>query len=242
MDSLRRRVSHYTTIENDRFKTLESLPHRIETRRPGSDIVSLGETVNYVFVIEQGWAIRYRMLEDGRRQILNFMLPGDCFDLMSLTQAKSDHAISAATLVRLRRMSSSDFIGAIGKDPQLATSFWWVSIQEEAILREQIIRVGRRTAKERVAHLLLELNRRVAMVEGELKNFLALPIPQTLIADALGLSVVHISRTLTKLKSEKLIETTADGIEILQRDALAKLSDFDSSYLHLEKLKLSAAP
>jgi len=197
MEALKRRIKHYTTIDDKGFAALEGLAHRIETRRPGSDIVSLGETVDYMFVIEQGWAMRYRMLDDGRRQILNFMLPGDCFDLMS-----------------------------------------WASIQEEAILREQIIRVGRRSAKERVAHLLLELNRRVAAIEGHITDFLSLPIPQTLIADALGLSVVHISRTLTKLKSDGLIETTFDGIKILEREKLVKLSDFDSSYLHFEKLYL----
>jgi len=109
MEALKRRIKHYSVIENNGFESLENLPHRIETRRPGSDIVSVGETVDYVFVIEKGWAIRYRMLDDGRRQILNFMLPGDCFDLMSLTQAKSDHAIAAATEVRLRRLSFTDF-------------------------------------------------------------------------------------------------------------------------------------
>lgn len=238
MEALKRRIKHYTTIDDKGFAALEGLAHRIETRRPGSDIVSLGETVDYMFVIEQGWAMRYRMLDDGRRQILNFMLPGDCFDLMSLTRAKSDHAISAATQVRLRRVASGDFIRAVSQESQLAASFWWASIQEEAILREQIIRVGRRSAKERVAHLLLELNRRVAAIEGRITDFLSLPIPQTLIADALGLSVVHISRTLTKLKSDGLIETTFDGIKILEREKLVKLSDFDSSYLHFEKLYL----
>jgi len=239
MEALKRRIKHYSVIKNNGFKSLENLPHRIETRRPGSDIVSVGETVDYVFVIEKGWAIRYRMLDDGRRQILNFMLPGDCFDLMSLTQAKSDHAIAAATEVRLRRLSFTDFIRTISREPHLATSFWWASIQEEAILREQIIRVGRRSAKERVAHLLLELNRRVAAIDGELKDFLSLPIPQTLIADALGLSVVHISRTMSKLKYDGMIETTSEGVRILQRDQLIKLSDFDNGYLHLERLNLS---
>jgi len=179
MEALKRRIKHYSVIENNGFESLENLPHRIETRRPGSDIVSL------------------------------------------------------------RRLSFTDFIRTISREPHLATSFWWASIQEEAILREQIIRVGRRSAKERVAHLLLELNRRVAAIDGELKDFLSLPIPQTLIADALGLSVVHISRTMSKLKYDGMIETTSEGVRILQRDQLIKLSDFDNGYLHLERLNLS---
>jgi len=80
----------------------------------------------------------------------------------------------------LRRVKSDDFLRIIAKSPQLATSFWWAAIQEEAILREQIIRVGRRSARERVGHLILELNRRISAVTGELENYLYLPVPQAL--------------------------------------------------------------
>lgn len=237
MNSLVRRVSHYVDIRTDEFAILQDLPHRTEVRKPGEDIVNIGETIDYIFVVESGWALRSRILDDGRRQILNFMLPGDCFDLMSLVTAKSDHSVSAATEVTLRRIGARDFFNAIQSSTKLATAFWWVAVQEEAILREQIIRVGRRSAVERVAHILLELNRRLAMIEGREKDFVDLPVPQALLADALGLSVVHISRTFTKLKRDGLIATTPKGIEIRQRKKLEDISDFESAYLHLERLK-----
>lgn len=233
------RVSHYVDIGEDSFESLSNLPHRVETRRPGEEIVSVGDIIDFVFVIESGWAIRYRILDDGRRQIVNFMLPGACFDMMSMAYAQSDHSVSAATEVTLRRIKSVDFLKAIAEHPRLATAFWWVAIQEESILREQIIRIGRRSAKERLAHLLLELNRRIAAVEGRLTDFISLPFPQALFADSLGLSVVHVSRTLTKLKAEGYITTTPEGIEILQRDKMSEMCDFDSRYLHLERLKLT---
>lgn len=239
MKPLINRVGHYVDLEQESFESLSALPHRIETRRPGEEIVAIGETVDFVFVIETGWAIRYRILDDGRRQIVNFMLPGACFDMMSMAYAKSDHAISAVTELRLRRLKSADFLKAISTRPNLATAFWWVAIQEEAILREQIVRIGRRSAKERVAHLLLELNRRIAAIEGRLTDFINLPFPQALFADALGLSVVHVSRTLTKLKAEGMISTSSEGIEILDRDRMAEMCDFRSRYLHLERLNLT---
>ncbi len=238
MKPLINRVGHYVDLEQESFESLSALPHRIETRRPGEEIVAIGETVDFVFVIETGWAIRYRILDDGRRQIVNFMLPGACFDMMSMAYAKSDHAISAVTELRLRRLKSADFLKAISTRPSLATAFWWVAIQEEAILREQIVRLGRRSAKERVSHLLLELNRRIAAIEGRLTDFINLPFPQALFADALGLSVVHVSRTLTKLKAEGMISTSSEGIEILDRDRMAEMCDFNSRYLHLERLNL----
>ena len=240
MKPLMSRVGHYVDLNEDDFENLLNLPHRIETRRPGEEIVAIGDVIDFVFVVESGWAIRYRILDDGRRQIVNFMLPGACFDMMSMAYAKADHAVSAATEVTLRRIKSSDFLKAISAQPRLATAFWWVAIQEEAILREQIIRIGRRSAKERVAHLLLELNRRIAAVEDKLTNFINLPFPQALFADALGLSVVHVSRTLTKLKAEGYITTKHGGIEILEREKMAEMCDFDSRYLHLERLKFAA--
>ncbi|CAM3743067.1 Crp/Fnr family transcriptional regulator [Litorimonas haliclonae] len=236
MNPLIKRVAHYADVGPKHFEGLINLPHKIEVRKAGQEIVSEGDVVDFVFIIQSGWAIRFDLLDDGRRQILNFMLPGDCFDMMSLTNAKSDHNVSAATDLTLRRLKASDFLTAIKQEPALATAFWWVAVQEESILREQIIRVGRRSAKERVGHLILELNRRMAATTGKLENFLYLPVPQSLLADALGLSVVHISRTLTKLKADQLISTDHNGIQILDRPRLEKISNFDSQYLHLEKL------
>lgn len=238
MDTFVNRINQYVDVDRRYFDDLDRLPHRIETRQAGQEIVREGERVDFVFVIEEGWAIRFRMLEDGRRQILNFMLPGDCFDLMSLNKARSDHSVLAATDVSLRRIKSDLFLNTVAKNPNLATSFWWAAIQEEAILREQIIRVGRRSAKERLGHLILELNRRVAAVTGQWDDHLRMPVPQSVLADALGLSVVHISRSLTRLKSDGLIKVTSAGFEILDREALSEMCDFDSRYLHLDKLKL----
>lgn len=237
MKRLMSRVGHYVDLNESDFENLTDLPHRMEVRRPGEEIVAIGDIIDFVFVVESGWAIRYRILDDGRRQIVNFMLPGACFDMMSMAYAKADHSVSAATEVTLRRIKSSDFLRAISAQPRLATAFWWVAIQEEAILREQIIRIGRRSAKERVAHLLLELNRRIAAIEGRLTDFINLPFPQALFADALGLSVVHVSRTLTKLKAEGMIATGPGGIEIVEREKMSEMCDFDSRYLHLERLK-----
>lgn len=239
MKNLISRIGHYVDISGDKFNGLNNLNHRIETCRPGEDIVRVGEKVDSVFVIESGWAIRFRILDDGRRQILNFMLPGDCFDMMAMVKAKSDHAVSAVTKVVLRRISSIDFLSAMSHDASLATAFWWVGVQEESILREQIIRIGRRSAKERVAHLLLELNRRLAAVDGHESDTINLPIPQALLADSLGLSIVHISRTLSKLRAAGYIANNPMGIDILDRKGMAEMADFDSHYLHLDKLKLS---
>ena len=238
MDTLTRRIRHYADIEADSFKDLQTLSYKLKTFRTGEEIVRMGDPVHHVFVIEQGWAIRYRRLPDGRRQILNFMLPGDVFDMQAVVKAESDHAVAAATKLTLRQVDGQDFLDAIRRNTTLATAFWWSVVQEEAILREQIVRIGRRSARERVSHLLLELNRRIAAVEGHVSDVVDLPFPQALLGDALGLSVVHISRTLSWLRSEGLIGTTVDGIEIRDRERLVALADFNTDYLHLDRLSL----
>lgn len=238
MDSLIRRIGHYVESDAHSFDDIVRLPSRIENYPAGKEIVVEGEIVDSVFVIETGWAIRFRILEDGRRQILNFMLPGDCFDLMAVNHARSDHNVSSASEVTLRRIKADVFLKTVASNPRLASSFWWAAIQEEAVLREQIVRVGRRSARERTAHLILELNRRVSTITGRLEDYLSFPVAQALLADALGLSIVHVSRTLTRLKSEGYIRVDNKGIEILRREAMAEMCDFDSRYLHLKKLKL----
>lgn len=236
MDMIINRLSHYAEIGPQQFQTLSNLSHRIESRAAGLDIVTKGEVVNFVFIIESGWAIRYRLLDDGRRQIMNFMLPGDCFDMMSLTKAASDHSVSAASEVVLRRIKANDFFTAIQGDNHLSMAFWWVATQEEAILREQIVRNGRMSAKERLGNLILELNRRLSVSTGRQDNSVFIPITQTHLADALGLSSVHISRSLSKLVREGYIAQESWGIQILRREALVEMAEFDDRYLHTPKL------
>ena len=241
MTPLLKRLAHYSDVNTTCLDQIESLPHRIESRDPGDEIVTEGDRIDYVFFIESGWAIRYRLIDDGRRQILNFMLPGDCFDLMSVTNAASDHNVAAATSVTIRRIKSEDFLRVIAGNAALAASFWWVAIHEESILREQIVRNGRRNARERVGHMILELNRRISMSTGMPSDEVEIPVRQSLLADALGLSPVHVSRTISVLKRAGLISQTPSGFKILDRAFLSKISDFDPRYLRTQKLNLYPA-
>ena len=240
MEQLFKRLSQYSDIDRAAFAPLKQASSLSAVYEPGDEIILEGDTITSMFVVESGWAIRYRILDDGRRQILNFMLPGDCFDVMSIIQSQADHSVSAATKMQFRRIKTSEFLRIMKSDQILASAFWRVAIQEEAILREQITRVGRRSATERLAHLILELNERASIAEGTSSDFLRLPIPQSLFADALSLSVVHISRTLTKLRTMGMIQTTSEGVEILDRHKLKKISGFEPNYLHMPHWKLTA--
>ncbi len=162
------------------------------------------------------------------------MLPGDMFDLQAFIADEADHSIAAITKVTLLAIPSRAVMEVFSQSNNLGLGFRWATLQEEAILREQIVRNGRRSANERVAHLLLELHRRAMVIgQGDQSEF-RLPVSQVLIADALGLSFVHISRVLKKLVNEGMIERRKDLIIITDRDRLVELSGFSPSYLHLD--------
>ena len=235
MEAILGRLRHYAAIDDGVASGLISLPHALIARSAGQTIVSAGEPLTHVFVIEDGWAMRHRMLPDGRRQIVNFMLPGDCFDLQALVHAKADHFVTAITNVRLRTVQSSRFLAAVRSHPNLASAFWWAAVQEESILREQIVRIGRRSARERIAHLILELHRRLLQAGGQAGDTMVLPLTREIMADALGLSPVHVSRSLSSLKARKLIETNGRTLRISDPNGLAKLAQFNESYLHLDE-------
>lgn len=239
MGVFKRRLGQYVTISDEAWTEFDALERQEQHFLPGDDLVHAGDEIRNVFIIQEGWAIRYRLLEDGRRQIVNFMLPGDVFDLQSLADLKADHSVTAITHCRVSVIPSALFVSMLKQSARLASAFWWSAVQEESILREQIVRIGRRSARERIGHLLLELHRRFVGATGEEADRLTVPLTRTDIADALGLTPVHVSRTMSAMRRAGLIAEHRGGeITILDRERLAKLSLFDTDYLHLKKLDL----
>lgn len=233
MKPLFSRLQAYSAISDAELNTLmEAAFVRVEKPR-GATLIEIGEPLNHVFVVSSGWAIRHRTLDDGRRQIVNVMLPGDCFDLQALVVDRADHAVETITPVTALRASKDDFLNTIRKSGPLASAFWWTAVQEESVLREQIVRLGRRSGRERLAHLLLEVQRRLSQSLGILSPTVPFPLTRDMIADMLGLSRVHVTRSMNALKRMGLIRTSNGAVHIENVEKLARFSYFEPSYLHL---------
>ncbi len=233
MDSLFRKLRHYAAIGEEERAALAALPVDSASFDAGADIVNRGDEPPEAFVVDRGWAARHLSLEDGRSQVLNFMLPGDVYDLQVFVASDADHSIKAVTAVDVLRIRRRDIVDLFSGPTRAGAAFWWSAVQEEAILREQVVRNGRRTASERIAHLLLELHRR-AVISGEGEgNHFRMPISQPLIADALGLSFVHVNRVIRKFVREGYVERDKSSMELIDRDALVRIADFCDDYLHL---------
>lgn len=193
---------------------------------PGASILVEGSHSAHLFTILSGWAFRYKMLEDGRRQILNFALPGDLIGLQGSLLGEMQHSIEALTPVRLCVFERGRLNEVFTRHPGLAYDITWMASREERILDENLLSLGRRSALERAAYLLAFLFERTVAV-GAKGAGRALPITQQHVADTLGLSIVHTNKTLRKLIDRKLIRWSERSCEVLDLDGLLALSGWD---------------
>jgi CRP-like cAMP-binding protein len=199
----------------------------------GTDLIGEDEPVDSVRILLSGWLCRYKTLEDGRRQIVNFILPGESCDAHAYLLSRMDHSIGALTPVRYAEIKRGPFERLVAGDRTLAEAIWCETLLNVAIQREWAINLGRRSAIERVSHLLCEIFDRlrpVGLVDG---HSCSLPVTQTELADATGLSVVHLNRTLQELRGSGLIVLRDRVLTIPDLDMLKETALFSPSYLHL---------
>jgi CRP-like cAMP-binding protein len=178
---------------DDLFKGQIALPAAAEIIRAGDESAEL-------YTLYSGWAFRYKTLADGRRQILNFLLPGDLLGLQAAMFDAALHGIEALTAVELCVLPRRKVWDLFGGMPGLAFDIAWLGSREESIIDENLTSVGRRSAVERVAALIVALYKRVKMLGLATGESFAFPLTQQHIADALGLSLVHTNKTLARLR------------------------------------------
>jgi len=208
-----------------------ALRGRILKAAAGEDIGSEGDRCDSARIFLSGWACRYKTLEDGRRQILSLVLPGDICDAHIYLLPTMDHSLAALTPATYVELDAMAFERLLLSDKSLAEAFHCETLVAGAIQREWAINLGRRVALERVAHLFCEIVERlrpVGMVDG---NSCLMPVTQMDLADATGLSVVHLNRTLQELRAAGLIVLRERTLTIPDLDALKNAALYSPSYL-----------
>jgi len=208
----------------------------IEAFRTGTTAVKAGGTILYeqkpngkLFTLYSGWAFRYKTLSDGRRQILNFLLPGDFIGLQQKFADGPMHGIEAVTDTSLCVFPRERLWELFRNFPNLGYDITWLAAREEGMVDDHLLTAGRRNATERVAMLLMHLFRRldrVGMAEGGMIEF---PINQQHIADALGLSLVHTNKTLRRLRQLGLHDIQDGKLRLLNTRALERIADYYDS-------------
>ncbi|MDF0494616.1 helix-turn-helix domain-containing protein [Bradyrhizobium yuanmingense] len=200
---------------------------------PSEDVISEGDPVDSVRVVLSGWLCRYKTLEDGRRQIVNFIFPGETCDAHAFLLRVMDHSIATMTPAVYAEIKRARFETLVAGNPTLSEAFWCETLVNTAIQREWVINLGRRVAVERVAHLFCEIFERLRPVDMVDGNSCVMPITQMDLADATGLSVVHLNRTLQELRATGLIVLRERTLTIPDLEALQDAALYSSSYLQL---------
>lgn len=226
-----RKIGAFVALTDTELSVLASLHQRRRTFVAGRDLVHQGQSDQAAYILASGWACSYKLLEDGQRQIVDFQIPGDFLGLRSVLLHVSDHSIEPVTDIEVTEIHVADLLNAFGQTPRLAAAILWAASRDEAMVVEHLVCVGRRDAAARMAHFLLELGARLALVGLGNKSRYACPLTQYLMADALGLSAVHVNRVLRQLREAGMV-TFRDGFVTFDNyDKLAKFAQFDPSYM-----------
>jgi len=169
-----------------------------------------------------------------------YKAPGDIPDLQSLHLKTLDNSVGTLTLCRVGFIQHEDLRELCHAQPRIADAFWRETLVDGAIFREWMLNVGRREAYGRLAHLLCEMVSRLQAVGLVQDHICELPITQSELGDALGISTVHVNRTLQDLRSAGLITLRGGSLEVLDWDGLKRAADFDATYLHQDRTILAA--
>jgi CRP-like cAMP-binding protein len=228
------KLERFARLSQDDKAALQRLASaNVRNLGPHEDVIREGDRPVELNLVLSGWACRHKHLEDGRRQIIAFFLPGDLCDHHVFVLKEMDHSVSTITPVTVAGVSREAFEAATVKHPRITQALWWEALVAFAIQREWTVNLGQRTATERMAHLLCEIFLRlqsVGLVDGDSCDF---PLTQAELGEATGLSTVHVNRTLQELRSAGIIELKSRRLIIADLAALMRASLFNPNYLHL---------
>ena len=229
---LTRKLSHYAPLSEADRQCLDNLIALEESLPADVDIVAEGMVPRSIYVLKAGMAIRYRSLPDGGRQIMTFLIPGDFCDVHAFLLKTMDHSVATITPVRIAPIARNDMLDLFSQRPRISAALWWSSLQEEAILRERIVSLGRRDARGRIAYMLCELLWRHAAVGLTNGGTFVLPLTQMELGDTLGLTPVHVNRILKEFRQRGMITIKRKMINLLDIEGLQDIAGFDKEYLH----------
>jgi CRP-like cAMP-binding protein len=225
------KLGGFVDLSDAELSVLEDLHKRRRSFAAGPDLVHQGQSNQAAYILISGWACSYKLLEDGQRQIIDFQIPGDFLGLRSVVLHLSDHSIEAVTDIEVTEVVVADLMEAFSDTPRLAKAVFWAASRDEAMVVEHLINIGRREAEVRVAHFFLELGARLTLVGLGSKAGYACPLTQYLMADALGLSSVHVNRVLRKLREAGMV-TFRDGyVAFDDYNRTVEFADFETTYL-----------
>jgi len=233
------KLSGIVDLSDDDMRAIDGMCAETRDVKDRTDIIREGDKPEHVHLILEGWAYRYQLLKDGSRHITAFLIPGDFCDMHVAILGAMDHNIGTLTPTTVAYVPHKA-IDALLDRPRVARALWWATLVDEAVLRAWLVNIGQRSAFHRISHLICEMHLRMQQVGLTDGNDFDLPLTQEELADAMGLTPVHVNRVLRRLKKEGLIVYKRSEMSITDVAKLRKLSGFDGRYLHLHDRRSAA--
>jgi CRP-like cAMP-binding protein len=228
-----RKLQRWQPLDEEDQAALLALPHVLRTLSAAQYVVWDGDRPQNSCLLLSGFAIRHKIAAGGARQILSVHMRGDVIDLQNSLLGVADHNVQMLTAGEVAMIPSEAIVEIASARPAVGFALWLETLVDGAIFREWIVNVGRRDARTRVAHLLCEFALRLEVAGLGKRTDYEMPMTQEQLSDAVGLTSVHVNRTLMGLGADHLISRTHRNISVVDWDALAKVGDFDPRYLHL---------
>lgn len=228
-----RKLQSISPLSEDEKQCLLTLPLSTKSMGPDQDIVREGDRPSECCLVVEGFACRYKVTHEGKRQIFSFHIPGDIPDLQSLHLKVMDHSLMTMTPCKLAFITHESLTDLMRECPRIGDVMWRDTLIDAAIFREWMMGMGRRSAYTRIAHVLCEVVLKMKSVGLADGHGCELPVTQAELGDALGLSTVHVNRSLQELRRDDLIELRGGSLTALNWDRLKQAGEFDPTYLHL---------
>lgn len=224
-------------LSSEAITALEEATEHPKKTPPRKDLIREGDRPGPVFVMLEGWACRYKILPNGTRQVLAYLMPGDCCDLHIGLLAEMDHSIQTVSSALVATIGREKMDALMDAHPDFARAMYITQLVDEGTMRSWITSMGRRTSLERVAHLMCELLVRARNIGLETEPQFTLPLSQIMLADSLGMTPVHLNRVLKELRIAGAMTLKRGHLIITQPETLVQIAGFDANYLHRQVRK-----
>ena len=232
-----RKLRLWVNLTTAQEQALLDLPHSVEVIEKQKVVVREGDDISHCWVVLSGYCVRFKYVGSGGRQIVSIHMKGDLVDLHNALLGVADHGVQTLTACKMAKLPIEAVQQLSDKDPAIKDALWFDTLVDASIHREWVANVGRRDAPTRIAHLLCEFALKLDAVGLEQMHY-ELPMTQDQLADATGLTAVHVNRVLQGLEKDGLIERiTPRSVLIGDWKKLAAAGDFQSDYLHLESIR-----
>jgi CRP-like cAMP-binding protein len=230
--ALAKKLNTFLPLSPSELKCLAEMQSNSFKVRRGKQLTHEGQTEHKAFVLQAGWACSYKVLPAGGRQIISFPIAGDIVGLRSVLLRTADHSFSALTDAVVSAVEGTRVLKCMTEFPRLGAALLWAASREEAMVVEHLVNIGRRSALERMAHFFMELAERLSLVGQATEAEFKCPLSQFVIADALGLTAIHVNRTLRQLRDQDLLTVRKGSVRIHDLARLRKLAGFQGGYLN----------